>query len=1530
MSERGGTTTQSGIIYQNSVAALYLGRLCDSAERPLSEQVVNVRAEAPVHVDDTVITFADGHREYIQAKENLSKSDEAWAKLWQDFERQFDSAEFEKEKDKLTLQIGFPQKEHHFLTEICDRAITSLDFEEWLERLSKEQRQILENIKLNFLLHQSDNKYLFSLLKRLRISIFSLYQIEKDVLYYWIPRSNKLPIEFFRLLRDRVGGEARRRGIFTAPELVKSLKEESNIELSAPPTVEQLSEITKKCGAGLRQHKNSFGNTKIHLERKITDDITAWVNEKTEKNVAIILDQAGMGKTVVMRDVLEALDQQNVSVLAFKADQLSGVKSKEDFQNKLGLPDEIERVLTRLAERRQTICIIDQIDALSLSLAHDQTTLDVLLDIIAKTRFIQNLKILISCRVFDFKTDPRLAKIETDRTFHISGLLDEEVKTVVEKAGLSFDNLSPTTKKLLKTPLHLDLFMLSSRLSDEINISNPLHTPIELNSLQDLYSLLWQSVICRTDLRAPSKTTREEVLELVTSEMNRKQRVSVPQALVIKSGNEELIAAATWLASHGILVPYKNEWNLIHQTFFDYCYAKNFVENDNNLYETVLTGDQGLFVRPQIIQILSYLRSVDSETYRLELNQFLFKTEIRFHLRDHVLRWFAALPNPTDEEWELARRVMQYPEQKKRLLTFMSGNTAWFKYLKPILIRGLEIQNEVTLDNETIPFLTSFAEAEQSEIAKMLRPYLNRSEAWDNRIHYVLTAVRDWREKDAVDLFEEYFNNTSVIERIDYFELKRIANFDQRAACRFTVRLLNIIVDQTINNARQNGANYIYSIDYELEALNGGSISEVLESLVENEAEYFLEQIIPWLERVLDFAYPESNDNFPYFKSDPLSHFWDSGVYAVHHQLIQSIIKSLTKLAESDSQLFLKQIKKIAALDYQTPQRLVVRVFTKLPEKYAAEAFNYLVHDTRRLYLGESQVFESRTLLKAIVPFLTEEETSEIEKGILLLSAPATFERLEELEYRHINQMFLFQSFPQDKLSLGARRRLGELERKFPNAKAFEAPSPIISDFVGSPISSEAVKKMSNKAWFRAIKKYEKGYRHKASFRGGAGQLAGSLIERIKEQPERFYNLALRLSIEIDSAYVSAFINGLTDSQIETSKVFDVARHLLKRKDRDQIRTIAWALDKREKKNFPDDLLENLKEYLQLPMGEDETWWERQENNQHNQGYYDGVNQGPYSSYFNSVRGAVFHLIMRILTARNNTQSVEQRWEMIEFALSDESIALKAGAIEELIYMLNHDHEKSVNLYEQLSEQHASLLDIRYSLDFLFYALPKHYSKLKRFLILAMNEKHESTQQRAAELACLAPFYSEITNNEEILADATKLANSTLTGQSTWRRGAAKIYTYNINSPKHTRVCLENLTKLLDDSDEQVRRIVARVFEKFNEEILQKVKGFVIAYASLDIPMEGEHTLTKFLWEYGTLAPEWSLSVVNTLLVNRYKMNIPSYHRSGEYLIRLILRIYSDPSLTQNTQEAALDTFDSLMQNFPGDTIRVLNEWDRR
>src|SRR5215207_9026439 len=106
MAERGGPATQAGIHYQNSVAALYLGRLCDETPRQRHKRIERVQVEAPTSVDDMVVEYADGHREYIQVKLNLTRSHSAWDTLWRNFDAEFFNPGFQRNRDRLCLRIG--------------------------------------------------------------------------------------------------------------------------------------------------------------------------------------------------------------------------------------------------------------------------------------------------------------------------------------------------------------------------------------------------------------------------------------------------------------------------------------------------------------------------------------------------------------------------------------------------------------------------------------------------------------------------------------------------------------------------------------------------------------------------------------------------------------------------------------------------------------------------------------------------------------------------------------------------------------------------------------------------------------------------------------------------------------------------------------------------------------------------------------------------------------------------------------------------------------------------------------------------------------------------------------------------------------------------------------------------------------------------------------------------------------------------------------------------------------------------------
>lgn len=1527
MPERGGPTTQSGILYQNSVAVLYLGRLCDVTPRPDRDRVVGVRMEAPTAVDDTVVNFADGSVTYIQAKENIRDSDEAWTDLWADFEEQFNRSAFNRGRDRLLLHTGEPHDEHHALREICERAATSASAAEWAARLTTAQQALLRKIKPHLGASLSGNAdLLLTFFSHVKVEIANLTQIERDAVPRWMPTGGEPPSRLFRLLRDRIGGAARRRGEFTIEGLRASL-EEDGVRLDPQPAMEYLRALARACGAVLRQHKYTFGNTSRHLRRAVVDDIVRWARESGEEDdLALLLDHAGMGKTIVARDVLLALEDAGETIFAIKADQqLSGISSLEDLRASLRLPDSVERVVGRLAEAGRVLVLVDQIDALSLSMARDQRALNVILDMVARLRLISGVRVLVSCRVFDLHNNPSLRQqLGGRKQFSIPQLTEEEIREVLNLLGIDYASLSTATKQLLKTPLHLDLFALATggRPTAALSASGAQ----SLFSLQDLYALLWRNVVRKGTPDAPPVPQRERVLAVLTDYMNREQRTAAPAAVL---SDPALDDAATWLASEGVLSPTSAEWTFLHQTFFDYCYAKGFVERGESLSEAVLRGDQGLFARPQIVQVLGYLRGVNTQVYLRELGMLLTADGLRAHLRDLVIRWFGALPAPTQEEWVLARRMLINRGRRARLMAAMGGNACWFGYLKETTVPGLLDGDDETVDTLAIPYLISMLGTAQAEVFNMVGPYLGRNECWDRRLTWMLHSVRDWKTPEAVALFERAFGELQPAQIKHVYQLDDVAKADPRAGCRLARIAFDKVIEDYLAARQGDETAYLFSMSTFLEQYNGSTMDETLKTTAQREPEYFLEQMLPWLERVIELTAEPEDDDTPFYHSDELSFLgWYSDSFVVKHQLIEAFVAALTALAQADADKFRAITQRLAVSTRATPQRLLAHVYRAVPEAYAGDAFRFLTGDRRRLQLGDHDQYDTRQLLKVIYPHLSAAQRDDVEAFILSYNYIRKYAGIKGLRWRGIDQLHLLQSVPRELLTERGERGLRELERKFPGECASDSPTRSVGGFVGPPISEERARKMSDSAWLRAMAKYQGGVQHKDFLKGGAYELGGVLVTLTKEEPERFYKLALNMSDTVDDSYVQAIINGLAESIAPSELLFEVIKRFAPHSDRDIRRGVGWVLEKRARRGgLPEDIISLLAEYVREPTGDDEEGWVRQDERGQSR-RDDGLNSGPYISYFNSDRGAAFKAMMRALDAKGEVAK-SRKWEMIEFAVRDDSTALRAGAIEELLYMLHEDRERAITAFERLMDGHPALLRSHFTHEFLRYGLYRHYERMRPYIVELMNGDHESLQQRGAELACIAAISPAPLDSGEGCGDADALTESTITGRVAWRRGAARVFAGNVTTEVSAR-CVDTLRRLMDDDDKDVRQSINGVFHRLRDEHFLQLRDLIEAFAASRSLSKETHWFTEFLWEHGIIDPLLSLSVVERLLANEEReVEEPAFKiTGGEELVRLVLRIYTDPSATA-LQGRAMDIFDRLMNVYTGQAQMVLGEWDR-
>lgn len=342
MAESGGATTQSGIYYQNSIAALYLGRLVDSSRRS-EETIESVRVEAPEAVDDVVVTYSNGKKEYIQAKERLNSSSQEWKKLWSSFKTQANLCQSKGQNYSLILAISNTDSTMQELKELCERAKGKENIEEWIDSLNTQQKKIVSKITQPDILSNNDDIY--ELLKNVEVKIIPFGDIEKDYCSNWMPNSNQSKIILFSHLRDMIGGYARIRRSFTCSHLLEELLRNYEIEIEDSPNwgVPIYKEAIKNefhilsvpgtelCGGidELFLWPELYENSSSDYQDFEFEDLRSWREIKpksyfelkdfpnSEMSQAVINAGAGLGKTTLLKAISYKLSQDKIKLPAF-------------------------------------------------------------------------------------------------------------------------------------------------------------------------------------------------------------------------------------------------------------------------------------------------------------------------------------------------------------------------------------------------------------------------------------------------------------------------------------------------------------------------------------------------------------------------------------------------------------------------------------------------------------------------------------------------------------------------------------------------------------------------------------------------------------------------------------------------------------------------------------------------------------------------------------------------------------------------------------------------------------------------------------------------------------------------------------------------------------------------------------------------------------------------------------------------------------------------------------------------------------
>ncbi|MGA9349326.1 MAG: ATP-binding protein [Anaerolineae bacterium] len=1280
---------------------------------------------------------------------------------------------------------------------------------------------------------------------------------------------------------------------------------EQHLYTAPPPSIpasrDELLAAICQTGAELRSYPNDIAG--IHIERSEVAQIVDWaLKAEPNERLGMLLDQPGGGKTVVMRDVLEHLEAADVPVLAIKADTLSGIKTRADLADRLGLPALVEECARHLATEGPFVVVLDQLDALSLALSRDQTTLDMMLSTLARLRDINGVRIVASCRTFDLNNDPRLSTIKVDRKFQLQPLDDSQVNQVLQAIGIDPARLLPAHRVLLRVPLHLSVY------AQVVAGDTPKHSSESFRTLQELYEALWRKRIDTAPPDTPAPAERIAAIYRLVEAMQGSRQLTVPVGVL-----DEHPEVANYLERVGFIRRERGNWLFFHQTLFDYCYARRFVAQGKSLSQEILGGPQGLFERSQMVQVLAYLRGVNEAEYRRGLTNLLFADGLRVHLRLLLIGWFGSLPSVTADELRIARRLMRDADDRARFLQAAGGNEDWFEMLNNEVLPPLLHADDRELDRVVIPYLSTLIQRRTDAVLTHLCPYLGQSEARDAHIAFCLSRMDNWQSDQALDVLCDLLHRGRAAgwERSC---LHNLAKSNPAAGCRALRAYLDYRLDDLLAQSERSDR-----FSWNQKLLGEHAIGRVMEPAVQGCPDEVIAHLLPWFVRAV-VVLTEPHDRDDYYPSDPIfawswygEHISEGAVFAIR------IAEALQHSAHTQPANFRAIATELAAIESLAVQRVLAQAYLADPETYADDIFEYLVADRRRLNLGdlEDSHYDSYRLYDAAFRHVDVEHRAFLEQ--LILGWQPTWEQ-RSLRHRGLTQLRFLKSVTPDLLSETARRRLQELERKFPNLE-LHPPQGIQFGGVGPPIEQAAQAKMSDEAWLGAMRKYDDSTAWDAPredpLKGGVVELSRSFAEQVKQDPERFCRLAQCFDETISLYYVAAAISGLADSDAPAEWVFNLARQFALRIEGEFRRGVCRALEKRGEAGVSDDLLDVMTDWgLHDPDPTEEAWRILADSGEP---YYGG---DPHSHGINTNRGAAVRAICRCALARRPPQ-VERVFCLLEQAAEDPSTAVRACVVESLGPLLNEDANRALTVFESTLDGHPRLLQSPLLHRFLHCTYYHHFTRIRPFIESLLTDINDATRQAGASLTCLAAFR---------YLEANELAERAVHGDVAMRRGAARVYARNLEYPHLEAVCKQHLVQLMHDPDEQVRAHVGECFRYLHPEHLDHLRSFIEEFLASPALMNGGEHLVEYLAPLALDVPDLAL-VVTECILDAAGSDVTDMRTTWSILerdlVRLPLTVYTH-AFDPVEKSRAMDLFERLLLLGSRAAHQALTDWDRR
>lgn len=861
-----------------------------------------------------------------------------------------------------------------------------------------------------------------------------------------------------------------------------------------------------------------------YIERLELQELIRWIKKDfivdKNNNICVLTGDAGVGKSVLIKQISNKLRNDGVSIFAIKADMQT--ITSEDVLSSIY---EVINFITANKKER-IVLLIDQIDALSLSLSSDRAQINAYFSLLNKfsTPLYSNLRIVVSCRQFDLDYDPILNNLKDKKNIKLDKLKIEDVKAVLLKlvGKDNVEKINDHTIQLLQTAQYLDTYCRIYKISQIVS---------DFPSQIKIYEELWNLKVLHPTLATVLSSDLETLL------FNIAKKIHVEQSLSIKwkpSGVD--VKCIDYLLTEGLITSENSQIRFFHQSFYDFVFSRNFMQENISLYSFVLDNHQGFFVRSSIKQALDYLRDNDSENYINQIHLLLEDNNIRFHIKLLVLQ-FLAFQKPVRGEVALILKLLEANRELFDVFFKQNLPVEWFDNIIGKLQYEIIDIEDFEKNSTLVNYFCSCSKLRDEKVFSIIE----------------LCANSDVKKKLALNAlwYTDNCNNPLIVkwysllykETNDYKKLFFLENAIVRSPDFVCKELQDMLSDAV----KFWSMNQKYPID------NYHLFDTIVTTLVNDQPLVIypvLKQVI--LKLIEDTSIIDGDYLSWSIAFNKLFHEHDNVYIKIKNQMI-----SIMKLFVRSHQAFiLKEIQCFLLIKNRTSYHIALEVMNESPQLFNGYVYEILKnHDlTEYLLLNTEEGYYFKELLKMSFPFYEPTQVRNLQEYALSFFSKLELEShtnkcdiIEPLYFMYGSaQRALLYSFPNHLLRIDLKHKRDELDRRFKYKyiNCNYSKKGWVTSAARGLVSDEEYNKLTVDNWKYSFIKLTDNKRldycfslnvHKDKFK-----------KCVKETPEKYYAFICEMmdDLRIKQMYKIAGIFGLVEANYKIDDIYPMFKKI--------------------------------------------------------------------------------------------------------------------------------------------------------------------------------------------------------------------------------------------------------------------------------------------------------------------------------------------------------------------------------------------------